>query len=433
MPWEDYIEQRVLKPLGMEHTMVRQPTEDELPADLSKGYKWEDDHLAPKGFEYVPAAPAGCISTTAADAARFMIAHLNDGKADSGRILKPETARRMREPLFQHDPRASAMCYGFIEGRLNGKRFVGHAGDTLWFHSLLELMPTERVGLFVSYNTDTSSSGVRESLLYAFLQRYFPEADRPQLTPTADARARAPRLAGEYMLTRYSHSTVAKLGALLGVVRVSANDDGTITIKLGRDGGRFVEVEPDLFQQVDGTDTVLLDTVVFREGSDGRGEYLFPVNLPPFSFQRRSWYDTRVAHLSLLGASIAVFVTALLFWPVIAFSVRGLSAPQIKRTRFSGVLSCVGWLLSAASLALAGGLALTLEDPDELVFGLPSFLKGLLALTPVCAVLAAITVIACVVAWWQRYWRLSGRLHYTLVALAGMGFTFFLYYWNLLS
>ena len=39
MPWEDYVEQRILKPLGMEHTLVRQPAEDKLPADPSAGYK----------------------------------------------------------------------------------------------------------------------------------------------------------------------------------------------------------------------------------------------------------------------------------------------------------------------------------------------------------------------------------------------------------
>jgi CubicO group peptidase (beta-lactamase class C family) len=112
-PWEDTIEERILKPLGMDHTLVRQPPEDKLPPELSKGYKWEQGHFVAKGFEYIPAAPAGCISTTASDAALFMIAHLSDGQGKNGRILKTETARRMREPLFRHDPQTSAMCYGF--------------------------------------------------------------------------------------------------------------------------------------------------------------------------------------------------------------------------------------------------------------------------------------------------------------------------------
>src|SRR5262249_29221696 len=42
--WEDYVEQRILKPLGMEHTLVRQPAEDKLPEGMSKGYKWANGH-----------------------------------------------------------------------------------------------------------------------------------------------------------------------------------------------------------------------------------------------------------------------------------------------------------------------------------------------------------------------------------------------------
>src|SRR5262249_33670254 len=63
MPWEDYVEQRIVQPLSMAHTLVRQPAADKLPDDLSKGYKWEDGRFQVKDFEYVPLAPAGCIST----------------------------------------------------------------------------------------------------------------------------------------------------------------------------------------------------------------------------------------------------------------------------------------------------------------------------------------------------------------------------------
>ena len=190
MPWEQYVEERICKPLGMTQTLIRQPAEDKLPADLSKGYKWEDGHFEVKGFEYVPAAPAGCISTSAADAAKFMLAHLNDGQLGTARILKPETARRMREPLFSHDPKTSPMCYGFMERPCQGHRIVGHGGDTLWFHSLMELIPDRRVGVFISYNTDTSA-GAREPMFDAFLRRYFPQADPPVIKPASDFHERA--------------------------------------------------------------------------------------------------------------------------------------------------------------------------------------------------------------------------------------------------
>jgi CubicO group peptidase (beta-lactamase class C family) len=429
IPWEDYVEQRIVQPLGMAHTLVRQPAEDKLPDDLSKGYKWEDGRFRVKDFEYVPLAPAGCISTTAADAAKFMLAHLHDGQFGDRRILKTETAQRMRAPLFRHNPKTSAMCYGLWEEQRHGQRIVGHGGDTLWFHSLLQLLPEQRVGLFVSYNTDTGA-GAREPLFEAFLRRYFPEADLPRISAANDFRQRAKRIAGEYVVTRYSHSTMAKLAALVAVLKVSANDDDTVTISMGMGDGsrRYVEVEPFVLREIDGP-----RKIVFQEDENGKVLYLFPADYAAVSAAKREWYESSAMHLGVLAGSGGILASALLFWPVLAFSVRGLQSPAILRTRFSGLLSCVAWLLSAVSIGLAIGLAVVLRDPMEITFGLAPPLKALLAATQLCVGLTAITALACFIAWKNRYWRLAGRLHYTLVALAGIGFTWFLYNWNLLT
>lgn len=427
LSWEDYVEQRILKPLGMTHTLVRQPAEEQLPADMSKGYKWSNGRFEAKGFEYVPAAPAGCMSSTAVDVAQFMLAHLNDGQRGNTRILKPETARRMHEPLFQHDPNVGAMCYGFIEQRRNGQRRIGHGGDTHWFHSLLQLLPAERVGVFVSYNTDTSA-GIRDQLFDAFVRRYFPQPEPPRLTAANDFRERAARLVGEYGMTRYSHTSVAKLAALYSTLKVSLNDDDTLTVRIGDTARCYVEKEPLVFRELDGE-----RQIVFKEGKDGQVDYLFLADFAPLSAIRRAWYERSEVQLGLAAATLAIFVSALLFWPAIAFSVRGLQSDTIQRTRFSAVLSCLAWILSLICVVLVAGLAFALSDTAEITFGLTPLVQRLMALPQVCVVLAALTVLGCVAAWKNRYWRVSGRVHYTLVALAGIGFTWIFYYWNLLT
>jgi CubicO group peptidase (beta-lactamase class C family) len=426
--WEDFVEERILKPLGMDQTLVRQPAKEQLPAGMSTGYKWDAGQFKAHDFEYVMIPPAGCMSMTAADAAKFMLAHLNDGQWGDRKILKPETARRMREPLFRHTPKTSAMCYGFMESQRHGQRIVGHGGATLWFHSLMEMIPEHRVGLFMSYNTDTGAS-VSNDVLEAFLRRYFPDPDPPRVKSGADFHERADRLAGEYVMTRHPHSTVAKLIALLSVVKVSVNDDDTLTVALGSTSSRYVEIEPYVFREQDGR-----RRVVFQEDKDGRVRYLFLADVAPVSAERREWYERSLVHWGMLAGSLAIFATALFFWPVIAFSVRGLYSPKIRRTGFSAVLSMLGWLLSAVGLGLTAVVLVdAIRNQDEIVFGMTPAIKAALALTPACAVLAALAVLGCLIAWIRGYWRFSGRVHYTLVALAGVGFTWFLYYWNLLS
>jgi hypothetical protein len=213
----------------------------------------------------------------------------------------------------------------------------------------------------------------------------------------------------------------------MGVFDVSMNDDDTLTISIGKRSGRYVEVEPYVFRELDGP-----GRFVFQEDKDGKVRYLFLADLPIVAAERSEWYQRSLVHIGLLGGCLALFATALFFWPVIAFSVRGLSSPKIRRTWFSAILSILGWLLSAACLGFVGVIAFALKDPDEVVFGLTPLLKNVLALTPSLDILAAITVLACLIAWVKGYWRFTGRVHYTLVAFAGIGFTWFLYYWNLL-
>lgn len=426
LPWAEYIEKRILKPLGMNHTLVRQPSTDRLPKDLSNGYKWEGGRFVVKPFEYCPAAPAGCISTTADDASRFMLAMLHDGQLGKERILKPETARLMREPLFRADPKTCAMCYGLMELERNGVRMVGHGGDTIWFHSLMELMPEKQVGLFVSYNTDTSG-GVREVLLDSFLKRYFPISDVPVIKATSDSQERLQRVAGEYGTTRYSHTTPTKIGTLLGAIKVSANKDNTITVAGGDSARRYAEIEPLVFRELDGQ-----RKVVFQEGKDGRIRYLFFADGPAGASVRREWYELGSVQQGLAAGALGIFASALLFWPAIAFSVRGLQSPKIIRTRFSAILSCLAWFLSLVALVFAGAVTYGMTESSEIVFGLTPLLKRLLLVPQFVVVLVVLTVIGCLIAWKNRYWRFTGRLHYTLVAVAGLLFITLLYYWNLL-
>jgi CubicO group peptidase (beta-lactamase class C family) len=421
--WEEVVEQRILNPLGMKNTLVRQP--DKLPETMSKGYKWKDGQFKDEGFEYVPLSPAGSMSASATDMARFIIAHLNDGKFENVQILKPETARRMRERLFAHDPKVDGMCYGFWELHQNDQRIIDHGGDTLVFHSLLAMIPDHKVGLFLSYNTD---QGVRErdDILAAFLNRYYPVPIERR--PKADTASKTlKRFEGDYSINRYSHTSYAKLARFLGWITVKANDDHTLSIGPG-DPRRYAQVEPLVYQEVGGR-----RKVVFHEDGEGRITDLYFASVPALAAVRETGIDQPRLHLGVLAGCVLLFLTALVFWPVLAFARRGSKSTRFKRTFVSGLMSVIGWLLSAASLGFLGGVAWALPEPDQVVYGTPKELQYVLLVPQVCVGLAAITLLCSIVAWSRGYWRFSGRVHYTLVAFAGVGFVWFLYYWNLLK
>ncbi|HEX3727794.1 MAG TPA: serine hydrolase domain-containing protein, partial [Pirellulales bacterium] len=240
MPWEDYIEQRILAPLEMRHTTVRQPAADVLPAEMSHGYHFARGKYEDKGFEYVPAAPAGSMASSAGDMVKFMLAHLQNGRYGSARILQEETARKMREMLFTHDPTLAGMAYGFMRMTYNGEEVVQHGGDTFLFHSYFVMLPQRNAGFFVSYNTDTAG-GAREKLFEALLDRYYPPRDVPAVQTAAKFQDTLARYVGSYGAIRHSYTSIVKLGALFGVVEVGTDGD-TLVLQGGSAARRFTEV-----------------------------------------------------------------------------------------------------------------------------------------------------------------------------------------------
>ncbi len=177
MPFEQYLRENLLEPLGMKRSVFRRTVPPELAADMALGHTLEDGRLRAIPLEQVVVASGGSMSTTATDVARFMLAHLQGGQYEGSRILREETVRRMHRQHFTHDARLSGWAHGFMEFHLDGQRLLGHTGDAYLFHSLLVLLPEHGTGLFVSYNgpgEKYAAQRARMELLQSFLARYHP-------------------------------------------------------------------------------------------------------------------------------------------------------------------------------------------------------------------------------------------------------------------
>ena len=69
------------------------------------------------------------------------------------------------------------MAHGFFFENRHGHTLIGHGGDTLVFHTELDLLPEDHVGIFYNFNSrgrDNAVYGLRKALLDDFMDRYFP-------------------------------------------------------------------------------------------------------------------------------------------------------------------------------------------------------------------------------------------------------------------
>jgi CubicO group peptidase (beta-lactamase class C family) len=170
VPFDRYVEQNILAPLGMRHTgFERTP---EVAANLATGYVYHSGRFEAEPYDYFTLPPASGMNSTAADMARFMLAHLDNGSYDGAHILDSATARLMEARQFGQDPRLPGRTYGFYERYRNGLRGIGHGGNIRGYGSLLFLLPDEHTGLFISTNRDESR--FVDEIEKAFLDRFYP-------------------------------------------------------------------------------------------------------------------------------------------------------------------------------------------------------------------------------------------------------------------
>ncbi len=417
--FEDYISAHIFQPLGMAHSTFIQPLPENLKPFMSEGYRFGSG--MPQKFEIVPASPAGALSISGADIARFMIAHLQEGEYDGNRILMPETIRLMHSRQSESLSGMNGMCLGFYEESRNGERIIGHGGDTLWFHSDLHLVLNKNLGFFISINSTGRDSQLRGSLWRHFMDRYFPY-DLPPANPADDKMKNAKRVSRAYVTSRRSESNFVRIGSYISEVTFSANPDGTIQSKsikgLNGQPVRFEEIEPLVYRQIGGQ-----TRLAFTQDPDGK---MILNAVPVLEFKSVPWYESQKFLMLIFFMSLIVALLTLIFW-IIAARVRKHYGHSLDLTgfprilRFGARIVCV--FILASYIAWTVPLMRLIQDITESASMDPWF-RFAQILTSISMVLTSIAVINLITVWFQSRWWWS-KIWETLIGVASLAFVWF--------
>jgi CubicO group peptidase (beta-lactamase class C family) len=422
IPYERYLEDNLLKPLGMKHAALLQPLPKELAEDMSKGFQWSGGRLKEHPFEFVPWGPCGGMSVSGADMARFMIAHLNDGALGEARILRPETARLMRTRLASPYGMATGMLHGFFPMDWNGEKIYGHGGDTVWFHSLTAMMPERGLGVFVAFNTD-SGAKARGEFSPAFFDHYFPRPLPKEPSAPKEKRASLERFSGTYFPARSSFSDVSKVNRLFSALAMTVDSDGYIVGSAGGETTRWRQIEPLMFQQVDGK-----RRIVFRDNDRGEITDFCASPLCVGTMQKQPWWDSPRIQYGVLITCLVALLGGIVGFPIAAVLQRKLPKPgSSKFARAYVWLNCLVWAVGF------GFMQHGLQDAQNIVFGPTRVLKTTLNLWAAAAALTVASLLFVIQAWRRGWWRPAGRICLTLIVLGAIGCVLWLNHWNLLG
>ncbi len=416
-PFDDYIDQHILQPLGMDNSSFRQPLPEQLLNEMSGGYMTAKQD--PWHFEYVTTGPAGSLSATANDMAKFMLMHLQQGEYQGAQILQPQTARQMHSPSTTAPDGFARLAHGFFHTQVNGHTVMGHGGDTVVFHTDMNLLPDEGVGFFVSFNSRGEGDavyGVRQRLFDDFMDRYFPNAlpveDLPAVTNDTE---HAQAAAGYYRSSRRVETGFLKLLYLLQQVQLIANEDGTLSMSTDPDK-RFREVAPNVWREEGGSHSLYVSPV------DGVMTVVDSRNPVSVLHRSPSVLSAGFNQLVLLGA-IAVLLLTVLAWPlswcyrrrygVQLANVTGRSLLPVRLAAIVGLAYLFGWFMAF--------LPLLQNQLDAYGTGLDGLLRSL-------QIAALLVIVAAVIGVWHlsAVWRdsassWSARLFAMLIAAALLG------------
>jgi CubicO group peptidase (beta-lactamase class C family) len=429
MPFDEYVEKNIFQPLGMNRSTFRQPLPADFAPDMAGGYGYIEGEYKEGKFELVQGYPAGSVSATADDMAKFMIAHLQNGIYNNARILSDATAQQMHSLLVSFDPRfKDGMAYGFIRWHVNGQMTLWHNGATNFFHTGLHLLPDQNLGFFIS-NNGINGDPLEAKVFQAFMDHYYPFQPDIAPKPLADATFRVSQYAGEYYSSRSDFTGLEKIVNLLSPVEISADINGYVLFPSGDQTKKYVEVEPGLLQSVENP---------WKQVSlyvDGNGQkYL--LSSGPAALIKAAWYQTQVFHLFVLGTSLLIFLITLVGWLI--FFVRMLikHQPQLLLPRLahaSGVAFIVLLLLFLAGIVSVTLNVDPISDTPLFAFEVPTMLPLVLAIPPIMVVVGILLLAFTPLAWIKRFWTFGGRLHYTLVTFSAFAMIWELAYWNFLK
>ncbi len=410
LPFEEYADTYILKPLGMEQSSFEQVLPDYLQDHMVNSYRFVDGEFLQGRFEYM-VAPAGGLSTTARDMGLFMMAHLNGGRNYYGRILQSETVKFMHSPLFRHHPRLTGMAQGLWESERNGLRIIEHGGSTTIFDSGLYLLPELDLGLFIAYSGGTYYG--HSHILADFLDEFFPHKEDPLAEPPeANYVAGIDELPGEYGHSlRIATGLDQLINHAFGSMRVSRQAKDELSIWVYDQTFVFRKLSPGVYENTEASVKYpygLFRYLITDRAPDGR---LMLVTDGPATFIRLPWYQRTSFLLLVLIPALLLSLGSLLFF-VATFLIRKLrrqkSESASRRMPAKGIL-----LLHSLSYVIFVFLLLSYFQPDPVHLMSASFfgeLRGVVFLLGVAAGMAAMLALLLVGSTLRAWYRGSSGL-----------------------
>ncbi|MGW7353671.1 serine hydrolase domain-containing protein [Streptomyces sp. NPDC054784] len=431
LSFPEYVRRHILVPLGMRHTSLhRQPPHAER---LARGHRPTGGHgqtgVRGQYGAWTPAGPG--VTATAADLGRWMNDQLT-GDAPANRL--------MQRTRHRQDPRMPGLGWGFEEWRRGGLSGWFKDGDLPGFHSNLLLLPAQRLGVFVIANGDGREGRAGydgRRLTDRVVAAAAPQPRVPDACPvgTGDpARPGGPAdPGGTYRPARVSRSGLMAVEGLVGTVTVDRDGPhGLRTSGLSPDPSRteqrWTAVRGGCYRERD----VPADGAAFLAFADDGT--LVSSAVPNTAYEKLRWHQQPLLHMALIGFGLTVLLGAGAGFPALAAVRARRGQPRHPRpARAARAGAAVSGLLAGTFAVLLGRVVADGNRMRELVpLGSP-LLTGVTTVGAALTAAVPLLLGAAAAGWVRVWWGVTGRVLYTLTAVAALVLAAMLLHYHLVA
>lgn len=222
--YETYLDQNLLRPLGMNHStfsFVTQAGENADP-DLAMGHL---DNASPQEAVPIYLRPAGQFTTTAHDMGLFLRFLMSDGGLNGQAFIDPSLLSAMFKPVGTEAINAG-LDVGYSLGLMKRDRHnvVGyaHSGNIIGYRAMIYVFPREQKAFFISHNMDS------ETAQYERFNKILIEAlgvNKIEPTPSGSMPEDVADWDGTYIRTSFQIELTSYFDVLTTFVRVARKED----------------------------------------------------------------------------------------------------------------------------------------------------------------------------------------------------------------
>jgi CubicO group peptidase (beta-lactamase class C family) len=177
MPWEDLVAERVLIPAGMSNTSARFSDFENATDRVDTYPKMNGTAVAGPLLNDDPNSPAGGVSSTISDMARYARLQVNGGSIDGKEIINRTALEETHRPQnIMKYTNTTFMAYGLgwentIE---NGRNRIEHGGDlTSGVSTYITLYPEEKMAIVVLTNSFPGGHILKKAVNRGWEDLYF--------------------------------------------------------------------------------------------------------------------------------------------------------------------------------------------------------------------------------------------------------------------